>query len=101
MQLHPWSCRVCLLELKCVPLELRDIALDLQGVHPGAEVCALEMHCCRMGPLELKGAIPGATECAPGVKECALEADRCAPWNESVCPLEVQGVPLELTAPWN
>ena len=84
---------MCLLELKCVPLELRDIALDLRGVHSGAEVCTLEMHCSRMGPLELKGATPGAAECAPGATKCALEADRCAPWNETVCPLEVQGVP--------
>ena len=69
----PWSCRVCLLELKCVPLELRDIALDLRGVHSGAEVCTLEMHCSRMGPLELKGATPGAAECAPGATKCALK----------------------------
>ena len=87
---------MCLLELKCVPLELRDMALDLQGVYPRAEVCAaaLEMHCCRMGPLELKGATTGAAECAPGATECALEADKFATWNESVCPLEVQGVLL-------
>ena len=47
------------MELKCVPLMLRDMTLDLhdvplelQCVHPGAEVCALELHCCRMGPLD-------------------------------------------------
>ena len=57
----------CLLELKCVPLELHDMALDLQGVplelqcvHPGAEVCGLELHCYRMSPLELTSTTHGA-----------------------------------------
>ena len=68
---------MCLLELKCVPLKLHDMTLDLQDmslelqcVHPGAEVCALELHCCRMGPLELKCATPGVVECAPGATVC-------------------------------
>ena len=63
------SCRVCLLELQCMPLELHGVSLELKGV-------PLELVDV---PLELVAVPTGAASAA-----CAPGAD-CVPMELQVC----------------